>query len=241
MKRLVTIVPLALVCAFIASGCVHVFVDCVQGSGTVARDVRSVSTFQRVVIKGGTDVVLRQAAAQSVVVEAEDNLLPLIRTAVENGELVIDTRKCIESTRPVVVHVAAPELAGIHINGSGDVSGPDKIDAPTFDLSISGSGDVRLWLASTNLRTRISGSGDIVLRGSARDFDVTISGAGDITASDLAVARARVTISGSGDCRLDVSELLDVSISGAGDVGYKGPVRDVRASVSGSGDVHRVR
>jgi hypothetical protein len=240
MKRMLLLLTLVVV-ACGASGCVHILVDCVHGSGTVARDERSVSTFRRVVIKGATDVVLRQGAAQQVVVEAEDNLLPLIRTAVENGELVIDTRKCIESTRPVVVHVTAAEPAGITISGSGDVTGPDKIDAKEFDIRISGSGDVRLWLVASDIRTQISGSGDVALRGSARSFESSISGSGDINASDLAAVRAAVRISGSGDCRLDVTEQLDVSISGSGDVGYKGPVRDVRTSISGSGDVRPLR
>lgn len=240
MKRMLLLLTLVVV-ACGASGCVHILVDCVHGSGSVARDERSVSTFRRVVIKGATDVVLVQGSAQQVVVEAEDNLLPLVRTAVEDGNLVIDTRKCIENTRPVVVHVTAPELAGLTISGSGDVTGPGRIDAKEFDLRISGSGDVRLWLVASDIRTQISGSGDVVLRGSARNFDATISGSGDINAADLATVRAGVRISGSGDCRLDVAEQLDVSISGSGDVGYKGPVRDVRASVSGSGDVRRLR
>lgn len=240
MKRMLFIVfTVALAAA--ASGCVHIMVDCVHGSGVVAREDRSVSSFRRVVVKGSSDVVLTQAAAQRVTVEAEDNLVPLIRTAVEDGNLVIDTRKCIENTRPVVVHVTAPELAGLTISGSGDVTGPGRIDAKEFDIRISGSGDVRLWLVASDIRTQISGSGDVVLRGSARNFDATISGSGDINAADLATVRAGVRISGSGDCRLDVAEQLDVSISGSGDVGYKGPVRDVRASVSGSGDVRRLR
>lgn len=240
MKRLLLLLPVLLI-ATAASGCVHILVDCVHGSGTVARDERTVSSFRRVVIKGSTDVVLTQSATQRVVVEAEDNLLPLVRTAVEDGDLVIDTRKCIENTRPVVVHVAAAELAGVTISGSGDVTGVDKIDATSFDIRISGSGDVRLWLVATDIRTQISGSGDVLLRGSARSFDATISGSGDINAADLAVVRAGVRISGSGDCRLDVAEQLEASISGSGDIAYKGPVRDVRASVSGSGDVHRLR
>lgn len=239
---ILTFSVIALVTAgFVFPGCVHVFVDCVKGNGKVTTELRPVGAFTGVQVKGSTDVVLRQDDRVSVEVEAEENLIPLIRTAVEDGALVIDTRKCIDNTKPVVVHVAAPRLTSILVSGSGNIRSEGHLVAEKIDIGVSGSGDIALSLAGTELVARISGSGGITLKGSGRSLDAEIDGSGDIDASDLPVTRARAHINGSGDCAVNTAERLDAAISGSGDITYRGPVSDVRSTINGSGSVERAR
>ena len=54
----------------------------------------------------------------------------------------------------------------------------------------------------------------------------------------LAGRSAKVSLSGSGDMALGVTEQLDVQISGSGDLRYAGRPQ-LRQSVSGSGEIHR--
>jgi hypothetical protein len=91
----------------------------------------------------------------------------------------------------------------------------------------------------SKLYSRISGDGNVVLNGQGQALDCTISGSGNIEALDFPVQTAKITISGSGNARVDVSEQLDVVISGSGDVEYRGDPQ-LNSQVSGSGKVKKI-
>ena len=54
----------------------------VRGSGRIVAESRDFAPFRAVHLKGGMALVLRPAARQAVEVRADDNLLPLVVTAV---------------------------------------------------------------------------------------------------------------------------------------------------------------
>ncbi len=66
----------------------------------------------------------------------------------------------------------------------------------------------------------------------------SIAGSGDVHGFDLTAGNATVTISGSGDAKVNVTRALSIQIRGSGDVHYKGNPT-VSKQVSGSGDVKR--
>src|SRR5690606_28809703 len=107
-------------------------------------------------------------------------------------------------------------------------------------LKLSGSGNMRIYKAQFDeINTQISGDGNIILGGSAHTLNCSISGSGNVDALDCPVQIAKVTISGSGNAKLDVSEQLDVIISGSGNVEYKGN-SVVTSQISGSGTVKKI-
>ena len=70
----------------------------------------------------------------------------------------------------------------------------------------------------------ISGSADIEIAGTqtANSLSIAISGSGDVKASELQVKNLKTKISGSGNCKVNVFKRLDATISGSGNVYYKG-------------------
>jgi hypothetical protein len=68
----------------------------------------------------------------------------------------------------------------------------------------------------------ISGSGDASVDGDADDAQFTVTGSGDIAADRLVARKVAVSISGSGDARVNATEALDARVSGSGDVAYRG-------------------
>ena len=68
--------------------------DCVEGSGKLLVETRDLPSFSGVNVSGSMDVYLTQGTTQAVKVEADDNLLKLIKTKVRGQELFISSRKC---------------------------------------------------------------------------------------------------------------------------------------------------
>ena len=58
------------------------YIGGVRGDGNVIKETRSVSSFNGIEISGAFDVYLKQGTTEEVIIEADDNILPLIRTDV---------------------------------------------------------------------------------------------------------------------------------------------------------------
>lgn len=191
----------------------------VRGSGTVVSEERDVSEFDRIALEGGGELSITVGDGESLLLSAEDNLLPLLTTEVRDGRLELSSSESISPTRPIVYTIEARELAGVSVTGSGDVVATG-IECATFGLDVTGSGDVDL-------------------DGRCDRLEVAIAGSGDLDGAELEVAEASISITGSGDVVVNATDELMVRISGSGDVRYLGdPATDV--DISGAGDVDRL-
>jgi hypothetical protein len=136
----------------------------------------------------------------------------------------------------LTIHITAATLEGVAISGSGDITGNEEFISDRFYADIAGSGDISMTVKVGHLQSNISGSGSIYLSGSANTYDAKITGSGDVDAFDLQTRNSAVVITGSGNCRVNVSDKLQAKITGSGDVLYKGDPR-ISQAITGSGKV----
>jgi hypothetical protein len=202
-----------------AAGC-GASAPAVHGSGVVATEPREAAGFSEVWLNGSGDVVVEQTGAESVTVEAEDNLLPLLEARVEGRRLTLGSKPNVNlrPTRPIRYHVTVKELTALGVSGSGKfrVEGVD----------------------TQRLNADISGSGSATLAGKADDVRLSVSGSGDYDAARLTTRTASVSISGSGSATVNASDEVKADISGSGSVRYLGSPT-VEKYVSGSGSIAR--
>jgi len=66
--------------------------------------------------------------------------------------------------------------------------------------------------------------------------NASISGSGDINAFDMNTKEASISIKGSGDCKVNVSDTLTSEIAGSGDVYCRGNPR-ISSTIKGSGSL----
>ena len=146
-----------------------------QGSGNVVVESREVAGFREIALKGSGTCLVTQGDAESLAVEAEDNLLPAIRTEVRDGRLTLDYERgpfgSILPTRPIRFHVTAKALTALHLGGSGAIEmaslATDRLESGEAQVSVSGSGRARLHVTAT-LGVRIAGSGSVEYAGDPR-------------------------------------------------------------------------
>lgn len=190
----------------------------VIGSGNVISESRPVAGFKRVRLRGSGNLLVEQTGVESLTIEAEDNILPLLRSDVENGQLILGLRPGtrIVTHKPIVYRLTVKELEGIEGSGSGSV---DAKGLNTDRFSFDGSGSIEVRLA-----------------GRADELELSISGSGEYDGESLTSRRARVEVSGSADVLVNAQDVLDVQLSGSGDVRYVGNPT-VTQRVSGSGSV----
>lgn len=211
----------------------------VKGSGNVTKEERSVGAFKELSVKGSMDVYVTQGPAKAAVIEAEDNIIPLIELEREGDKLVVRLKKHtnINTRKGMKVFLTTPDLESVGLAGSGNIKLENKFSNDThMDLSVTGSGDFSGIVNSPKVDANIAGSGDMEVEGETRELDVNIAGSGNFDGQKLMSEKAGVKIAGSGNANVHASVNLNATIMGSGDVHYKGDPQ-VSRSVMGSGSV----
>ena len=213
----------------------------ISGSGTLKSETRSVSAFTGISLSLPAYVEVRQGNTESVMIETDDNLLPLVETVVENGMLKIRSLEKSTSlkTKNMKITVNAKTIDSLSVAGSGDIRA-DALKTGKLGVSISGSGDIHLKAVDSDaLKVAISGSGDFSAGGKTNSLEASIAGSGDLKAGKLQATTVKISIAGSGSATFWAKESLKSSIAGSGDVSYYGDAQ-VSSSVAGSGSVKRL-
>ncbi len=210
----------------------------ISGEGPTVTETWNLSTISGIGLAFSGEVILTQGSIQSVEVEGQKNILDNIKREVKDGYWSIKFDQNVRRHENVTVRITLPSLERVAISGSGKVSSTNHFRShQDLDLSISGSGSLSLSIDAADARVRISGSGEADLEGRAETLDLSISGSGDLHAYNFKVSSAKARISGSGDADLYVDRDLSASVSGSGDIRYKGGASNVTSKTSGSGRV----
>ncbi len=190
----------------------------IKGEGPLVKKEISLSAIESIGLGISGTVYLTQGSTQKVVIEAQQNIIDNIKQEVKNGSWNISYRNNVRGHDEVKIYVTIPNVKALSIGGSGKILGQNSFN--NID----------------RLAMSIGGSGYIELSGMAKDVDVSIGGSGKVKASNLKAENCKVSIGGSGDCYVEVSESLKASIAGSGDVYYKGRPK-ISSSVAGSGRI----
>ncbi|MCP4213762.1 MAG: DUF2807 domain-containing protein [bacterium] len=216
--------------------------NCIEGEGTVGsgneiRESRSFPAFEGVEIRSACQVFIRQGGEQSVVLEGEDNILPLVDTYIESGILVIDSSHSYRSRSDLKAYITLTDIRKLAISGAGFIYGEEPINADDLILDSTGAGKVELDVTSQSISTRITGAGSVILSGTTSEHLVEITGAGNVEAANLQAAVYDILIAGAGNCNVYVTQRLEATITGSGSIFYSGNPATVNARVTGSGTI----
>ena len=213
----------------------------VSGSGIIKSETRNVAGFTAIKLSLPASVQIRQGATESVVIETDDNILPLVETIVEDGALKIRPLEKNSSfrTKTLNVTINAKNIDSISAAGSGNISA-DSLKAETLKISVAGSGDVQIKAVDAGtVKISIAGSGDLVLGGKATTLEASIAGSGEVKAGKLETQHSKISVAGSGNAVVWAKDTLKLSVVGSGDVQYYGDAK-VSKSIAGSGSVTRL-
>ena len=212
-------------------------VNGVSGDGKVTKETRVVSSFDGIDVSGAFNVYLKQGSVEEVIIEADENLQPIIRAEVHGSTLVIDTKKPINHPTTLKVYITFKDLKKAEVSGAVDIFAENKLNFTDFTLHTSGASDVRIELAAQKLALDCSGASKLRLSGTATDVRADLSGACDIYGFDLICDNFTVDMSGAGKAQIHVNKKIDAEISGAGSIRYKGNPSSINQSVSGAGSI----
>lgn len=210
--------------------------------------VRTVEAFTGVKVSGAIELYVSQGPQRVVVSASEKSEVDEIITEVKGGVLYIRFKKekswwsdqWNTTGKQFRAYVSAEQFNNISLAGSGNIRIEGLLKAGALEVSLSGSGNIVGNVDAQSLDIRQSGSGNTKLSGSAKQVEFNCSGSGNINCYDLITDDCEVRISGSGNAEVSVNRELSASISGSGNIRYKGNGNLVRASTAGSGKIRKI-
>jgi Putative auto-transporter adhesin, head GIN domain len=196
-------------------------------SGPPVSQTRNVGTaYTRLEVDGSLDlsVQLLNRPDPGVRITAGSKAIDRIKTDVDAGTLMISTKSRGLTIGPdplgdVTVNLGVSALSGLVVKGNASVQ-LSGLSAKSFEL-------------------RVSGSGDVVAHGRVDDLTMELDGSADVDLGGLATQSADVRTDGSGQTDLRVAQSLNLVMEGSGDVTYHGRPT-VSSRQEGSGDLTQV-
>ena len=192
--------------------------ETVEGSGNPATESREVAGFDSVSLAGVGQLIIEHTGTESLTVTADDNILPLLTSEVEDGQLRLASEGQFSTRTRIVYRLTVARLDEILVSGAAAVESSD-VDAD-------------------ELRVALAGASAAVLAGSVDRQIVDLSGACAYLAEDLDSRVATVDMVGASVAVVRVRELLEGSVAGASVLEYFGSPQ-VDVTVSGASTVRR--
>ncbi|HEX7072079.1 MAG TPA: head GIN domain-containing protein [Rhodothermales bacterium] len=210
----------------------------IYGNGDFGTEQRTLREFDAVSFNTMGTLHVTFGDAESIEIEADENLLRYFVTYVRDNTLQIGVENGVEldPDLPIEFHLTVRSIDALTIVGSGDVD-MRGFDGERFALSVAGSGDARFVdFRASSLDVSIAGSGDLRIDGQVDDLKVSIAGSGNVRAANLSTLTTKISIAASGSVDVRVEDELDVTIAGSGSVRYYGNPA-VSSTTVGSGRV----
>jgi hypothetical protein len=191
----------------------------VVGSGNRKTERREVSGFDRLTVEGAYAVEVACGAGPSLEVEADDNLLPLIKTEVEGGRLRIRGERGMSAKALPRVRLSVPDVKEVEVAGAGE-----------FDLS---------GVRNEALKISVPGAGRLRASGETGRLEVKVDGAASVDAAGLRARRVSAECNGAGSVSVHATDALDAVVNGVGTINYSGDPPNVNRQVNGIGRISK--
>jgi hypothetical protein len=219
----------------------------------VTKKILELPEFKGIYVNSNYTVYLKQTNKQEVTVEALTDIFSVSDIKVDNGILMINIERKpdtqskslwakiddIKLNPTMKLYVSMKNIAELQVNGGGKIISENSLSTGNIALEVNGNGSMDLDLKGDIVKSDVTGSGNIALRGYATSMDALISGSGSINAYNCPMETAKVKVSGSGICELNVSTTLDAVVAGNGLVKHKGNTKNAQKKIYGSGSVDR--
>lgn len=250
MKPIQLLFAASLAIALAATGCVMVDPtfgvgpadgrNSIVGSGhlvTVTLDFRG---FRRIFLSHAFTARIERGASYSVKVETDDNIEQYVRANQSGDEIHIGLEDNSYSNATLNVVIVTPDVSLIDASGAASVSVSGFSLSHNVELVGSGASIFKGNLSATEVVMKLSGSSTVDLTGSADNLDIDGSGAMVLHLLGFPVKSCKATLSGGSVSDINVSDALEISLSGGSVFRYKGnPVMRV-ISISGGSIIQRL-
>lgn len=212
----------------------------VKGNGNIQLENRIPNeSFNAIKASQGLDVYLTQGNEESLVIEADENLLAIIKTEVKDNELHIYADKNIGYASAKKIMVTFKDVIKITSTSGSDVVSTKTINANYLELHSSSGSNMNLNVNTSTLTCNSSSGSDLKLSGKTEKLIAEASSGSDIKASDLIAESSQVKATSGADITVNTVKELTADANSGGDIKYYGNPDKVNKNDAPSGNIEK--
>ena len=187
----------------------------IRGNDKIKTDVRMVSGFSRLVIQGQAEVYLTQEATENVKIEADENLLELFQTSVNNGVLYVIVPNNIKKAKQITISVAYRSLKQIVLMNDVELKSNRANNFDDIEIICGNNVKVNFEFTAKNTKVKTQDFSQVSLRGYTESLTVESSDDTEFNAFDMQTDNCLVVGSGYAEVSVNVKKSLSIVMSGS--------------------------
>ena len=214
----------------------------ITGDGNVVKETRSIGSFSEITTEGVVNVYLSQGSTESVVVEADKNLIAYIITKSDGDKLVIKTRDEleVEKSTKMNVYVTLKNITKLENNNVGKLETVNQLNLNTLNIDNNSVGSTKLDLKCSDLKVDFNSVGNLTLTGEITKVSIDHNGVGNVNAEELSADIVKIDNNGVGNAEVNCNKELYMNLNGIGNISYKGNGVVKELNISGMGKVKKM-
>ncbi|WP_177763418.1 GIN domain-containing protein [Flavobacterium sp. I3-2] len=212
-------------------------------SETVETAIYKIDSFNKITNKTIVNIEITDEVplGEIHIISTKSNLEE-IEHHISNNELIISQKNktfTLKDNTQIIAKVNAENITKFSIAGAGYIKSSITQKSDKIETEIKGAGNLDLIINNNSVINKIEGLGNVSLKGRTNISETNIEGAGNLDAFDLETNTTIVSIDGVGNADVNVSENLTASISGVGNLTYKGNPKEIVKKKSGLGSINQ--
>jgi len=210
----------------------------VDGNRHVVTENRKLNDdFTAVKVSSGIDLYITQGNIADLSVEADENLLDIIKTEVKDGQLRIYSEKNIWRAKARKVHLTVKTINELKATSGSDVYSENIIKTSHFKVSVASGADARIKVIADRVESSASSGADLRISGKTTNHTSNASSGSSIYAYRLKSEETTVKVNSGADINIHASKSINAKANSGGDIDYRGNPKNVYKKTSSGGSV----
>ncbi|SDX13048.1 Putative auto-transporter adhesin, head GIN domain [Lutibacter oricola] len=238
LTKITVFITLLILTLFTTTSCMVEGFTGIKGNRNVISEDRSISSnFENIKVQQGIHLYLTQGETTTVKVEADENIMDLLVTEVNNNELKIYFDKNVYKAKARNVYLTTSNIAAISTSSGAYAKTENTIRSESITLKSSSGSSIRATIDANNVDSSCSSGADIDIFGKTKTFSAKASSGSSIDADELKSTDAYAKVSSGANIDVNVTGKLTAKASSGGDIDFEGNPSEVNKETSSGGSV----
>ncbi len=194
----------------------------IKGNGKIKTEVRQAQGFNKLVVQGHVELFLSQESSENVKIEADENLIELFQTIVNDNVLYVIVPANIKKTLSLNVSVAFKSLEQITLLDEVTLKSTRAVNFDHIDIVCSGASRMEFEFKAASSTVKIIDAGNAFLKGYTENLTIEAHDDAEVNAFDLQSDNCTVIGSGYSVVSVNAKRKLAATITGNSNMYYIG-------------------
>ena len=199
--------------------------------------------FTHIDIDGAFTVIIEQGDKEQFSIEADNHIMPYIKSSVKNNTLNIKLKTGIGSKKfdEIKLYITIKDLESLKLSGFINLRVSKQITLEDLALHCTGAVRGELNSSTRSLSCKTTSFSELELSGTTETLTIDKTDASSVNAFQLKAHTVRIESSGFGEVNVSVENTLDITSKGAAVINYQGNPEIAQMNIKGFSTLNKVK